>query len=126
MKKQPRALGERLEAVALRYLETKGLRLVLRNFQCKLGEIDLIMHEAKMLVFVEVRYRRSERFGSAAETVDWRKQRKLVRTAHVYLNMRGIAQRTPCRFDILGITRCESMQDYRFDWIPNAFGTEAK
>lgn len=120
-----RALGEQLETVALRYLEASGLTLVCRNFQCKLGEIDLIMREAQMLVFIEVRYRRCERFGSAAATVDQRKQRKLVRTAQHYLSTQTHAQRTPCRFDILGITDSGATQEYRFDWIPNAFDSEA-
>lgn len=119
-----RALGEQLETVALRYLEASGLTLVCRNFQCKLGEIDLIMREAQTLVFVEVRFRRSERFGCAAETVDRRKQRKLVRTAQLYLNMQRFSQCTPCRFDILGITVNGATQEYRFDWIPNAFDSE--
>lgn len=120
-----RALGEQLETVALRYLEANGLTLICRNFQCKLGEIDLVMREAQMLVFIEVRYRRSERFGSAVETVDRRKQRKLVRTAQLYLNLQRIAQRTPCRFDILGITLTGPTREYRFDWIPNAFDSES-
>ena len=119
-----RALGEQLETVALRYLETRGLILICRNFQCKLGEIDLVMREAQMLVFVEVRYRRSERFGSAVETVDRHKQRKLVRTAQLYLNMQCFSQCKPCRFDILGITVNGVTQAYRYDWIRNAFGNE--
>lgn len=119
-----RALGEQLETIALHYLEARGHCLVCRNFQCKLGEIDLIMREAQTLVFIEVRFRRSERFGSAAETVDHRKQRKLVRTAQIYLNMQRFSQRTPCRFDILGITIDGATQEYRFDWIPNAFDSE--
>jgi putative endonuclease len=120
-----RALGEQLETVALRYLEANGLTLICRNFQCKLGEIDLVMLEAQMLVFIEVRYRRSERFGSAAETVDLRKQRKLLRTAALYLNMHRQSHRTPCRFDVLGITLTGPTREYCFDWIPNAFGCES-
>lgn len=120
-----RALGEQLETIALHHLEARGLVLICRNFQCKLGEIDLVMRDAQMLVFVEVRYRRSERFGSAAETVDRRKQRKLVRTAQLYLSMQHLAQYTPCRFDILGITVSGPTQQYRFDWIPNAFDNHA-
>ena len=119
-----RALGEQLETIALRYLQANGLTLICRNFQCKLGEIDLVMRDAQMLVFIEVRYRRSQRFGSAAATVDRRKQRKLVHTAQLYLNMQRLAQRTPCRFDILGITGDRASEEYRFDWIPNAFDSE--
>lgn len=119
-----RALGEQLETVALRYLEARGLTLICRNFQCKLGELDLIMRDAQMLVFIEVRYRRCERFGSAVESVDRRKQRKLLRTAQIYLNVQRFSQREPCRFDILGITLNDAAQEYRFDWIANAFDSE--
>ena len=117
-----RALGEQLETVALHYLEANGLSLICRNFQCKLGEIDLVMREKQMLVFVEVRFRRSERYGSAAETVDRHKQRKLLRTAQLYLNLQCFSQHSPCRFDILGITLEGATQEYRYNWIRNAFG----
>ncbi len=119
-----RTVGAHLENIALSYLQGRGLQLVCRNFQCKLGEIDLIMQDGQTLVFVEVRYRRSERYGLAVETVDWRKQRKLIRTAQVYLNLRRLSQSRPCRFDILGITLRGEKSEYHFDWIPNAFSNE--
>lgn len=118
----PRIRGSELEAVALQYLTTQGLQMLQRNFQCRLGEIDLIMRERDTLVFVEVRYRRSARYGGAAETVDWRKQRKLIRTAQVYLSMHCRHHSPPCRFDILGIAPGAGSAGYHFDWLPNAFG----
>lgn len=119
--KQPRAFGLELETIALQHLSSQGLQLVCRNFLCKLGEIDLIMLDGKTLVFVEVRYRRSSRFGSPVETVDRRKQRKLVRTAQLYLAMHYGAQSVACRFDILGMTPGCSALSYHFDWRRNAF-----
>lgn len=122
LRPSPRLRGEALETVALNHLCRQGLRPVCRNFQCRLGEIDLIMQDGVTLVFVEVRYRRSDRYGSPVETVDWRKQRKLIRTAQVYLCMRYGTHSAPCRFDILGIAPGGSAGEYRFDWCRNAFG----
>ena len=69
--------GRAGEAAALAHLEQAGLQLVLRNFSCKRGEIDLVMLDGATLVLVEVRYRSSEHFGGAAASVTWRKQRRL-------------------------------------------------
>ena len=119
-----RAFGEQQEKIAARYLTEQGLQLICMNYQNKLGEIDLIMRAAGELVFVEVRYRRSSRFGSAVESVDYRKQRKLWRTAQCYLKTLHLTNRIPCRFDILGISPGRSGQSLQFDWIQGAFQLE--
>ncbi len=116
-----RAFGMQLEVHAARYLSHQGMSLVHRNFQCKLGEIDLIMRERDTLVFVEVRFRRSNSHGDACATVDWRKQRKLQRAAQVFLQRSGLRDQLPCRFDVLGITRDPLSGSLAFDWIPAAF-----
>ncbi len=108
------AIGLDKERLAESYLTGQTLRLVTRNHRCRFGEIDLIMRDGAVLVFVEVRYRRSERFGSAAETVDARKQRRLVAAARHYLLSHPST--LPCRFDVVAI----SGQD-RIQWIKNAF-----
>jgi putative endonuclease len=120
-----RALGMQLEALAARYLAQQGLSLVCRNFQCKLGEIDLVMRDRNTLVFVEVRFRRSSTHGSACATVDWRKQRKVRRAAQVYLQRSGLQDRLPCRFDVLGITREPVIGTLQFDWVRAAFTLDA-
>ena len=117
----PRAFGEQQEKIAARYLTEQGLQLICMNYQNKLGEIDLIMRAAGELVFVEVRYRRSSRFGSAVESVDYR---KLWRTAQCYLKTLHLTNRIPCRFDILGISPGKSGQSLQFDWIQGAFQLE--
>ena len=66
-----RDVGQQYERKAFDYLITKGLKPVTQNFNCKTGEIDLIMLDAKMIVFVEVRYRKSSKFMSAAETISF-------------------------------------------------------
>ena len=116
-----RAFGEAQEKAAARYLISQGLTLVCANFQCKLGEIDLIMRSSTSLIFVEVRYRRSLAYGTPAESVDYRKQRKLTRTAHSYLKTLQLTNRVPCRFDVLGISPGREPGSLSFDWIQGAF-----
>jgi putative endonuclease len=111
------AIGGEKEQVACRYLEGRGLRLLARNHRCRHGEIDLVMRDADTLVFVEVRYRRSQRFGTAAESVDAHKQRRLAAAAGHYLQYHPSP--LPCRFDVLAIGA-----DDCIDWIRNAFSVE--
>ena len=76
--------GQAGEDAALRYLQQQGLRLVQRNFLCKLGEIDLVMQEGESLVFVEVRQRAAGRFGGAAASITPAKQRRMWQAAQVF------------------------------------------
>ncbi len=114
--------GRRAEQDACDYLERQGLRLVERNYRCASGEIDLIMRDRDTLVFVEVRYRRSRRFGGGAESVDRRKQGKLSATAAHYLQTHPGAARRPCRFDVIALTGADNGHPH-VDWISNAFQT---
>jgi putative endonuclease len=90
------------------------LRPIARNHRCRQGEIDLVMRDGDTLVFVEVRYRRGERFGTPAETVDRHKQRRLVAAAGHYLQ--GHPSPLPCRFDVVAIGGGD-----RIEWLKNAF-----
>lgn len=117
---QRRAAGTALEQLAARWLSARGLRLIESNYHCRLGEIDLIMRDTDTLVFVEVRYRSRNHFISPVTSVDARKQRKLVRTAAVYLQHRGLTDQVPCRFDVLGIHRRLEDGKLHFEWIANA------
>jgi len=112
--------GKDAEDHACRYLQARGLQLVQRNYHSRRGEIDLVMQDRDSLVFVEVRYRRQSRFGSAAESVDRHKQSKLIACASHYLQaFPGIA-RQPCRFDVVSIG---ANQD-SIKWIRNAFDAQ--
>jgi putative endonuclease len=105
------------EELACGYLLQQGLRLLRRNYRCRRGEIDLILQDTDTLVFVEVRYRRQGRFGSAAESVDWHKQARLTACARHYLQARPQAARAACRFDVVAIDG----PDHTINWIRNAF-----
>jgi len=110
--------GQAAEAEASRYLLAAGLKPVARNFHSRHGEIDLIMRERETLVFIEVRYRRQSRFGSAAESVTPRKQQRIITTAEYFLlrNPRWLSH--PCRFDVLAIS---GPSRENIDWIRDAF-----
>jgi len=95
------SLGRLAEDRALVYLQQQGLVCVTRNYACRYGEIDLVMSDGALLVFVEVRMRKNSKFGGAAASVDTAKQRRLWRTAEHYL-MRYRAL-PACRFDLVAI-----------------------
>lgn len=77
----------------------RGLTIVGRNFRTRAGEIDLIARDGGTLVFVEVRMRRSQRFGGAIESITAAKRARLVAAANGYLAM--IGREPPCRFDAI-------------------------
>lgn len=111
--------GQLAEAEACEFLQQQGLQLLERNYRCRQGEIDLIMTDGKYTIFVEVRYRSNTSFGSGAETVDRRKQQKLITTASYFLqNNRQLAQQ-PARFDVISMS--QGTNGSAIDWIQDAF-----
>ncbi|MEW5560823.1 YraN family protein [Enterobacter asburiae] len=109
--------GEAWEQQARRYLESKGLRFIAANVHARGGEIDLIMKDGAVTVFVEVRYRTSARFGGAAASVTRSKQSKLLQTARLWLaRHNGSFETTDCRFDVVAFTGSQ------IEWLKNAFG----
>lgn len=95
------AVGRDAEARAQQFLQQQGLTLIEKNFRCRVGEIDLVMRDQQVLVFVEVRFRQNQRFGGAAASVGPVKQQRLWRSASIYL-MR-FARPPACRFDLVAI-----------------------
>jgi putative endonuclease len=110
--------GAQAEDLACAHLERAGLRLLTRNYRCPQGEVDLVMDDRDTLVFVEVRYRRSDAFGTPAETVDRRKQARLQAAAGHYLLTHSVDR--ACRFDVVAV----SGRDARIEWLRNAFGAD--
>ncbi|KQN57933.1 YraN family protein [Erwinia sp. E602] len=111
--------GAARERQARRLLEEAGLRFVAANVRYRSGEIDLIMRDKQCWVFVEVRYRRSDRFGGAAASVTRSKQLKLLKAAALWLHGRGLSfTSASCRFDVVAIT------GEQVEWLANAFTAE--
>ena len=110
--------GHWAEDQALAYLQAQGLRLLSRNFRCRLGEIDLVMADGREIVFVEVRFRRTATFGEGFETVTPAKQRKLLGAARAYI-ARHAFDNTPCRFDVVSVSQRNCAPDLL--WLKDAF-----
>ncbi|MCR4401886.1 MAG: YraN family protein [Firmicutes bacterium] len=96
------SLGVLGEELAANYLESVGFVVLERNFRRKTGEIDVVARDGDTVVFVEVKTRRSGRFGWAVEQVTAGKRRRLVRTALAYVVERGMAG-AECRFDVVAV-----------------------
>lgn len=119
-------LGKSAENQALHFLESQGLILIENNFRCKCGEIDIVMRDVDMIVFIEVRYRRDIRYGSGAETVGRKKQRKIIASASYYLQRNKKFAKQPCRFDVISMSAAMSSKNAvngsdNIEWIANAF-----
>lgn len=106
--------GKTAEDKACDYLIKNGLKLIARNFRCKAGELDLIMKDGNTVVIAEVRYRKSDAYGSALESVTAQKQAKIIAAAQFYLST--LRTDNPVRFDVVAISGNGGI-----DWIKNAF-----
>ncbi|SEQ04905.1 putative endonuclease [Solimonas aquatica] len=107
--------GAEAESAALRYLQAQGLKLIARNARYPLGELDLVMSHNQVLVIVEVRSRRSLGFASALESVDSRKQARILRAAQLFIVEHPHYASWPLRFDVFAI------DDGKPQWLQNAF-----
>ncbi len=87
------------ENLALCFLQSQGLRLVIQNWHCRFGELDLVMLEQHTYVFVEVKYRKNTHFGGAIQSISASKYAKLVRAAECYLQTHRI--QAPSRIDAI-------------------------
>ncbi|QLB39429.1 MULTISPECIES: YraN family protein [Mannheimia] len=113
-----RQQGAIYEQKARVFLEEKGFRFVAANQYFRGGELDLIMQDGETTVFVEVRQRKNNRFGSAVESIDYRKQQKWQNAANMWLLKQNKSLETAnCRFDVVVF---EGNQPPI--WIPNFLG----
>ena len=113
--------GQAAEGWALTHLEEHGLRLLARNWRCRLGELDLVMLDGDTVVFVEVRYRRHSAWGGAEGSVDARKRARVSAAALVFLQQQSRWSQCPCRFDVIAIGPAEHSAPARLNWIRSAF-----
>ncbi len=109
------------EAAAAEYLRKKGYRIVASGYRTKLGEIDLIAENRKVLAFVEVKTRRDDRFMEAKDSVDYRKQGRILNTAKIYLASHETDKEI--RLDVIEVYAPQGMDTPkpRINHIENAF-----
>lgn len=118
-------IGRDAEAAAARFLEAHQLRILARNYRCRAGELDLIAEtDAGTVVIAEVRLRSDPRFGGAAASVDWRKQRRMLRAARHLIVTHPALGRRAMRFDVLDMAPAEN--GYRIAWIQHAFDASGR
>ena len=110
-----RLVGSEHEEQAAAFLRGQGMEILFRNFRCRIGEIDLVAKDEDTLVFVEVKYRFSDRYGWGEAHVDKKKQATIFRVAEVFLNRYCQDRLPPCRFDVVAIDAGKILH------YPNAF-----
>lgn len=112
---EKRIVGKEFEKIAEEFLIRKGCRILHRNYNCKMGEIDIIASDGNVLCFTEVKYRSTGQSGYAEEAVDYKKQKKICRTSDFFRYEKRISEYVPMRFDVIAIN------DSSVHWIKNAF-----
>lgn len=114
-------IGRDAEAAAARFLEARNLRILARNYRCRSGEIDIIAQDPQgVIVIAEVRLRADARFGGAAASVDWKKQRRIQRATCHLLSRQPALGRHAMRFDVLDLAP-DGAGGHRIEWIRHAF-----
>lgn len=116
--------GLHYESMAKSYLEQKGLTLLKQNYHCRFGEIDLIMLQQNILCFIEVKYRKSMKYGGAISSIPPQKQKKIVKAAQCYIAENKRFSQHPMRFDALLVQQQDNRRDTCVNWIQNAFYAE--
>ena len=118
--KKERLSGAEAEQLALDFLQAKGLELVVKNFRTRRGEIDLIMRDNAVLVFVEVRFRSNLNFGTAEESITAQKCQRLSSAAQAYMQREGLTEKVSARFDAVAISPDrQPTKEYCINWIQN-------
>lgn len=110
-----RTLGENYEMLAVNYLLSQGYTVIERNFFMRGGELDLIAEKENVLCFIEVKYRRNENAGNAAEAVTPSKIKNIIKTARFWLLKHPAYGEHDIRFDVIAIT------GVKFEHIISAF-----
>ena len=116
--------GARAEDAAAIFMQQQGYQLVVQNYHSRLGEIDLIVQRGSQLVFVEVRQRKANGLVSALESISVAKQRKIAKTAMIFLQQHAQYHDCDCRFDVIAITSAATSSpsdSVQLEWIQAAF-----
>jgi putative endonuclease len=116
-----KAFGGLGEGLARGFLTRSGYEIICSPFRCKIGEIDIIARHREILVFVEVKTRRSSRFGSSIEATTPVKQKQIIKVARFYLKNVNRIQFKFCRFDVIAIDQGQSGSAPDIRHIQDAF-----
>jgi len=115
-----RELGQRGEAIICQYIESKGMRLIERNFHCRGGEIDIIARDGDTVAFIEVKTRTNTNYGTAAEAVTLTKMRRITAAANGFIEKNGLHDNY-FRFDVAEVYINGERENVDINYIKNAF-----
>jgi len=113
------ARGKLAENLAFNYLLELGLKPLARNYRCPCGEIDIIMQHGEIVTYIEVRYRKNNRYMDPVETIDVRKRNRIIKTSLHFMQSNRSAAKRPCRFDVITVSENPAIPEIK--WIKNAF-----
>lgn len=108
-----REVGAKKEEQAGEYLKSCGYELDAKNYYCRFGEIDIIAREGKYLCFVEVKYRKNEKYGAPEGVISPTKIKRICKTSQFYLWEHKLPEDTPVRYDVVFIIgdECRLVRD---------------
>ena len=112
------------ESLAVKHLKARGCKVLARNYRVRRGEIDIIVRDGEFTVFVEVKTRRSLKFGVPQAAVTLQKQRQISKVALAYLQSQNLLD-APCRFDVIAIHLSPQLKLLRLEHIESAFDFQA-
>lgn len=110
-----RQAGQAVEEAVCDYLKQNNVVILERNYRCRSGEIDIIARDADYLVFIEVKYRSTRKYGSALEAVDIKKRAQICKVFTIYRMQKRLPFNVKVRFDVIGV------DNETISWIKNAF-----
>jgi putative endonuclease len=114
-------IGKAGEDEAAKYLESKGYNIITRNFYCRIGEIDIIARDGDYLVFIEVKTRKSLKYGYPVESISKKKVRGIIKTAQTYIHFKNIKE-ADIRFDVIEVI-LDNNGEKNVNHIQDAFQT---
>ena len=121
METTSQTLGILGEELACHYLVSRGYKILLKNYECALGEIDIVAKEKGALIFIEVKTRSSLAIGDPLEAVTFQKRKQIIKTAQYYLKRYGVRD-VSCRFDVVSVILEKVGAAPIITVIQNAFG----
>ena len=113
-----RDIGDKTEKLAAEYLTKKGYKVITTNFRCGMGEIDIIAKDKDYIVFIEVKYRKTDKNGLPREAVTVFKQRTIIKVAKYYLMLYNLYN-SNCRFDVVEMKG--NLENIEINLLQNAF-----
>lgn len=114
-----RSVGSLYENAAADFITEKGAKILIRNYRCRIGEVDIIARDEDYICFIEVKYRKDDLFGGPEAAVNFAKQRKISKVSAYYLLTNNMSEFTKIRYDVIAIDGTEGA--FKFHWYKDAF-----